>query len=1041
MRVQKWLVRSLVFSLLLGMAGAALAYFFWTDPAAIRETVITSLEDQFPGADVSLEAARLRILGGILLTELRLFRRDDLTRTDFFYIPSGVVYHDKEQLLDGVLAFRKVELHRPRLRLIRERDGHWNMSGLTKLGGKETLLPTVVIHEGTILFEDRMVPSPLLPLEISGVKLTLINDPLSTVKIEGSGVSNPLGKIQLQGTWNRSSGQVHLTLQVQETRLSTSLMQRLIRHLPKESVKGLEVEGVADFQIELEVQLNHSQPVTHYDVQCHLHQGKCRHPKLPLPLDNLAMDLRCTDGQLKVEKLTATSGTSKITAAGNTCLECWEDQFETTIRIEKLPVCPELCTHLPEEVQQLHHMFKPSGPVTVHVELEKHNRKWIKQRCLLKPENVSLCYELFPYGVSGITGTIDADLLTTHLKIDLGCTTQAITLVGTWKGTGKEAEVDLHLQANQMPLDEKLIQALPLSLRDLARSFHANGWGDMQAHIYHAPGTENYSNEYHARFYDTTVKWSTFPYPLENVTGTLSIYPHHCEFKDFRGLHNGGFITLHGRTLPWNSTSALPHTSRLLLEITGQDIQLDTDLRKSLVGMPQLAKAWDTMTPAGKINFTSKVDQIPDRPLDLDIVVQLLACQIEPAFFRYPLAEMGGFLHFRQNRLELKNLKAWHQNTHLAIDKGTVDFSEKGGFYVDLEEIRGNPIYPDDGLVKALPISLQNVFNSLNLKDPLAVQTQLIISQPEEAGSKPDIYWKGRGWLTNATLNLGVEVSNVTGVVGSVGRYDGQQLQGFNSNVVLSRASILQQALSDVRGHLQIKKETPDVLLVNMKSTLFGGDLSGEARVDLNSTLRYEMNLTASQIDLKQFGNQNLKDRTNLKGRASARLHLTGQGTDITTLNGNGMIDILSAKLYNLPFLLDLLKFLGLRWPDRTAFEEAHANFSIQGTRLTISKVDLWGNAISLTGQGNVNLDGTDVKLDFYPSWARMEQILPPAFKSVSPAVSKNLLKIEVRGKISDQPKDLIFHKRPVPLIVDPIMQIQERITGQATSIQKKSLK
>ena len=43
------------------------------------------------------------------------------------------------------------------------------------------------------------------------------------------------------------------------------------------------------------------------------------------------------------------------------------------------------------------------------------------------------------------------------------------------------------------------------------------------------------------------------------------------------------------------------------------------------------------------------------------------------------------------------------------------------------------------------------------------------------------------------------------------------------------------------------------------------------------------------------------------------RLHLNGQGNNFETLDGNGSIDVPNGKLYNLPLLLNLLKFLGLR--------------------------------------------------------------------------------------------------------------------------------
>ena len=50
---------------------------------------------------------------------------------------------------------------------------------------------------------------------------------------------------------------------------------------------------------------------------------------------------------------------------------------------------------------------------------------------------------------------------------------------------------------------------------------------------------------------------------------------------------------------------------------------------------------------------------------------------------------------------------------------------------------------------------------------------------------------------------------------------------------------------------------------------------------------------------------------------------------------------------------LDLIKFLGLRWPDRTLFEEAHAQFAIRGRRVRLGNVELFGNAVSFTLKTN----------------------------------------------------------------------------------------
>src|SRR5205807_6600645 len=181
--------------------------------------------------------------------------------------------------------------------------------------------------------------------------------------------------------------------------------------------------------------------------------------------------------------------------------------------------------------------------------------------------------------------------------------------------------------------------------------------------------------------------------------------------------------------------------------------------------------------------------------------------------------------------------------------------------------------------------------------------------------------------------------------------------------------------------------------------------------------------LTASQIQLEQFGRHNIGPKQELAGIAAGRLHLQGHGDGVKDLEGNGSIDIpytAVTRLLNLPFLFDLLKFLGLRWPDRTAFEEAHAAFAIHGNRVQVSKLEMLGNVVSVYGKGEVNLDGTELELDMYPSWGRAEQMLPSAVRGIPSAISKQLLKIEVRGRLGGNEGDLKFSKRPVPGLIDP---------------------
>src|SRR5216683_2564589 len=97
------------------------------------------------------------VLGGMAFNDLRLSRKDDPEKQEFLYVPSGIIYHDKEHLRDGRVAVRKIELLRPRLHIIRDKDGRLNVENVIGPVNLKERMPTIVIQQGTILFEDRTV--------------------------------------------------------------------------------------------------------------------------------------------------------------------------------------------------------------------------------------------------------------------------------------------------------------------------------------------------------------------------------------------------------------------------------------------------------------------------------------------------------------------------------------------------------------------------------------------------------------------------------------------------------------------------------------------------------------------------------------------------------------------------------------------------------------------------------------------------------------------------------------------------------------------
>jgi hypothetical protein len=980
---------------------------------------------------VTLESARLRLLGGIALNELRLARRDDADQPEIAYLPSGVLYHDKEHLLGGKLFIRKVELHRPRLRLVRNREGRWNFAGIAQTEKAEGPFPTLVVRQGSIVLEDQFTCPEGPPLEITDVNLTVLPDPPGTLTIEGSGRSDLVGPVRLRGSWQRPGGELTLSVRAARVPVGPPLLRRLRTICPETAEHLRHLEAEAAFEGEFAYRPGSARPWQH-DLRCRLSGGKFRHKALPLRLEQLEAALHCRDGKWVVEQLTA--------RAGPTCLRLTESWVRPTPEglecqmcgeVEHLPVGHDLFTRLPAELRPFENMYHPDGPATVAFRIARQHGRWQEQHWAIRPEGLGGYFHLFPYSLARVRGLLDADLLRHFIRVDLTGYTgpRPVTIQGTWQGKGTDAAGDLTIRGKDIPLDRKLLVALPPAFQKLARSFHLSGLGDFTIHVGHTPGIPSLDYRYLVRIHHGQLNWDEFPYPLQQVAGTLDIVPDHWELRGFRGRNQGGEFGASGRSYP--APPGHPASdARVAVRITGKDVRIDgRDMQHALSPFAGLSKAWHSLRPAGRMNFIASIDRLPRQPQDLDVTVDVKACAVHPLFFKYRLNDLKGRFRYFRNHVTLDQVSAHHGKTLVELPHGQIKLNPAGGLYAELTDLRADPLLPDADLRRALPEGLKKVCEALHLQDPLALKTQLVIALGGEPASPPDIYWNAKLWLRDGGLRVGIPVDHVSGCFGCVGRQNGNQLLGVNGHLLLDQATLYQQPFRKVHAKIDIFEDAPDVLVLHLKAPLFGGVISGPGRLEMSSTMRYELDLTASEINLEKFSKHNLGGDSALSGLVGGRLHLVGTGSGLSNLEAHGNLDMPKGHVYNLPLVLDLLKFLGLRWPDRTAFDQAHAAFSVHGDRVHLSQLELFGNAVSLHGTGDMRLNGTDIKLDFIPVWGRIEQVLPAVWNDIPSAIGKNLLKIEMRGGMGPG-QELKFHKKLVPGLVEPLQQIGDKLTS-----------
>ncbi len=1025
---RKWLVRGLVFSVAASLAAGAIGYQRFTSPDSVRRQVVAKLGEHLVGAAVTVEAAHLRLLEGITLGEVRLTRRDDPGRTEVAYIPSAVIYHDKEQLAHGRLAIRKIVLEGPRLHVVRGADGRWNLAGIIGPFHAEAL-PTIEIQHGTVYVEDRLATPGMTAVEFTEVNLTLVNDPLLILNIQGTGRSALAGTVRVKGTWHRRTDATALTFAAEGVPVGPSLTRRLGAYWPEVQANAQHLSGTADVGGELGFHPELPQPWSH-DVRLVLHGGALRHPRLPLPLDQLEAVVRCQDGRVRLETLTASAAGARLTAAGAALRLDPETDLDGALRVEHLALSPELFSRLPPALQKLEREYDPGGVVSVSGQFARRHGRWA-WRWHVRPEDLTIAFFKFPYRLRHISGTLDQEVDPDRQvdRVDLDFAGDAggrpVFLKGEITGDGPTSGVALRIWGKDIAIDEAVMAALPTPHQRLARTFHPTGAADVEAYINRARGSHEFSNRFIIRFHHATARYDVFPYPLEQVSGVLDIQPHHWEFSSFRGTHAGGEVYTHGRCDPGRGGD------RLEVFIRGVGLRLDNELEAALGQAtldPGMKRAWAQFSPRGRMGFQARVVRVGDGPPDVEVTIHPAGCSVTPSFFPYALDELTGTVHYARRWVTLEGLRARHNGTIVSIDQGKIFLKPEGGAWADIRVLRGDPVVPDRDLLTALPPALRKLCQDLSLRDPFGLTTRLTVDAPPGEGTLPVVFWDGEMRFSGASLRAGVALEGLRGRAACRGRHNGRDLEGLVGNLQLTQASLFGQPFRDVRAEIEVPKEAPNVLaLKGLHAGLFEGEVYGTVRVEFGAVPRYELYLAASQIHLEEFGRHNMGNGTQLSGLANARLHLNGQGGELDDLAGNGTVEVPNGRLGSLPLLLDLLKFLGLRLPDGTAFEEAYANFSLRGRRVAISRLDLYGNSISLRGSGEMNLDGTDVNLNFYGVWARVIQYLPPIIKDVPPLISQQLLKIQMRGRMNA----VQITAEPVPGLVDPLKGFLERLAGR----------
>ncbi|MGD9721663.1 MAG: AsmA-like C-terminal domain-containing protein [Pirellulales bacterium] len=1022
----------------------------------VRARVEAEIAERFPQLEVRVRAARLAE-GGIEIRGVSLLEPDvagpqpELAYLDEVFIECST---NLKELASGDPRITGIKLIRPVLRATRRPEGCFSLEKLVPAKSSAPL-PACTIENGAVeVFDPLKNPSSTFALRDIQLSLRPIHregEKPGLLELRGYLMGDHVERVEVIGQVDPVAGRWSLSGTIDRLEISPELRAALPEPIsrPMEKLAGVRAPANLSFQLASDG----PGASVRFVVNGHIAGGRVEHPLLPYPLTDLKAGIHCDNGGFRIHDLTAEHGqtvwnVSHFEQRGYAA----DSPFVLKGGGRRVHVDRAWRDALPAEWQKYWTNYEPEGDIDLDGSLVFDGRQRTPSVRVTALNNASFCCYKFPYRLERGRGTVTLE--GRELKVDLVAYSgaQPVNLKGTFYDPGPQYTGNIEVWGEKIQFDETLFKAiLSEKSRNTIRSLHPQGTFDFHTRLWRAPNDPLPRPRIHQHLRVALnrckVEYEKLPYPLDNLQGRLEMRDGQWATEShLTGTNDTGVVTISGQL-----TSA-PEKDLLTLHFDADNVPLEEELRDALP--PAQQQIWHALRPRGNVDFVADVvydSRVRKPAIDLWLVPhgcplpvqrQLAQSQavpsgaalhaevqkpaidpaappvdddssigtaIAPVAFPYRMERLSGLMHYRDGHVDLQNIQARHRGTTMRSD-GTCDFLPDGSWRLRLDRMSVDRIRlhgEDHELLAALPEALRRAVTELRPSGPIYLKGMLEFFK-RAPGTPLQTKWDVDLFLQQATLQAGPRLDNVFGSVRLQGAAEGSRYHSFGE-LELDSLTYKNFQFTDVLGPLYFDNRAvylgthPTALASGGKNTrvtakVFGGVVAADCQVQLGQVPQYRLIAALSGADLKQFAAENLTNHQHLNGKVMGNVDLAGSRGQ-HTLVGRGNIHLTDANVYELPLMVALLKIVRAKPPDATAFTESDVAFKINGQHVLLEKIDLHGDALSLSGRGELTLDGqtNPIKLELHTSVGRNAI---PLISGVFSEASQQIMKVHVDGTL-----------------------------------------
>ena len=1020
------------------VAGAGLYYYNHVNDE-IRRRVLELLATHYAGLHVEIRSALLVDGEGI---EIRGITISDPELSG----PSAeLAYFDEivlscrtelQEFLAGQPKIERVRVRRPRIRATRLADGRWSAARLLPCPKFGQHRVATVIENGVLeLIDSTRQNSPTFTLREIHLELAPVIaehvDGDEPVHFAGSFGGDYFQRAKVTGRLEAHGAGFQLDEgSIDRLDISPEFYNALPAELagPFAPIASLRATCGLKFAI---VHLPAENRPWAFRVDGQLSRGRYDDPRLPDALTELEAVFHANNGGIEVKSLSCNFGYSTINAHGHIAGFTAGAPVYVDVDAKQLFIGKSWEAILSPELRAHWLKFQPAGEINAHVKLEFDGREWTPE-ATVECRNVSFTYEKFPYRVDRTRGVIQ--LLNNQLSLNLFAQAagKEIEIRGQVIDPGPEFTGGVVVKGEDLALESRIIDALPAKTPEIVRSLNPNGAFDFYMHVHRDDAKQSRPNQYlQLNLKHGSIRYDRFPYPIGDIRGVVMMEDGVWWSKGLQGTNDIGQIFCDLQIQPASEGA------KLTLNFAGQGIALEEELRDALPASAR--KVWNDLRPRGSVDLGVDVAYIAgSRRPSITVRVNQFGenASLEPVQFPYRLEHLRGsggkqpVLIYRsdEQRVDFVDLRADHGRTTV-LATGSCLFNDAGAWQLEFSRLSADRLRAVDDLLAALPAGLKKVVTQLKPSAPIYLDGSLKLVGSGVAGEPLQSAWNLNFNVHHSSVMAGVLLENVTGNLHLQGQHDGQRLWAAGS-LTLDNLSFKGFQFTQVSGPLSIDDQQiilgtharplhPNQPSRRMTARLYGGTVLADLWVGLREPPHYVLQATLSDGDLERFAREQFAGKQRLNGRAAAGLVLSGRGAGLHAMEGYGEIGLRNADIYELPFMVQLLSILSIRLPDNTGFTNSDATFRIAGEHVYLDRIEFAGDAISLLGAGEMNLDG-DIQAKLSAIVGRSDWQLP-MFKNMMGQASQQIMQIHVDGNLASPN----IHREAFPGINQVLEQLQ----------------